>query len=439
MAIVVYNAPTQQDPGQFFIGLPEAVKADQSISAITVTQTEILPPPSSSADLIQSPESSEVGMVEGTANLVSLSRDMGSTLNFTTNGSSGAPSPPLEFEEISFPPGFIHLSDVPSWVIYNYNEGWNQSDSDYTVLPGNNNIPYSLNYDIVQKQHRIYCSFESPIETVCVYYRRTYQDPTKTEPSYNEDHDWVLLEVVEASGLHVDLPAPGRYIIRAIPHISGYPLHSYQELSAVMKESFSITYSYIQRALGSFLFKFRGIPSARINKIEIWENKTGPISVINLAPDTNGRIDVAQQVVVNSTSSSNIEIRYKHNRSIHHSEFFKLRRFIGNTGLTFSTEKVNLSDYGESEAPNTWEGQKFKITVSDPTNLLYSPASAAAAFETDPHFNLSVKAQQKIARIKIIRHQNDIATDYGSYCINIDTQSVPEFLESPPFLSLIHI
>lgn len=417
MKVRVYKTPTKSSPNKVAIGVPKAIQTDPNITSLNVVQEEILPPPATLTDLFTEPVQVLNPSVNAFKSVAESKLTPGFKIAVTPIGIKDSLVTPVEVEEITIPDGYIHLDDLEDWRVFNYNRTWQLSDRNFDVLPGEDRLPVSYDkaWDIIIKDRKFIPRFNSPIDSIRVYYRRI----GPIEKDY-EWVDWCFLK---------DEPNEfeyfGTYTFRAVAYHEGYPLPVQKEWVRRWEEPDDLRWSSIQTHPSAFQVRMEGVLGERINQVEAFEEGVS-LGTFSLKPDEQGRIEKTFVLKgVSKAKSPEIEYRFmrrnRGHRSLVQKSFSTLERNFAQEPIRFRIRKM---------------GEKFSINIQDPDNLMYTPVNSLDPWDGQ-HWASAIQRSRLIVELEITRHQDGETRDYGRYCCNVTSEIEPKFLNSPPFESKV--
>ena len=411
MKVRVYKTPTASNPTKVAVSIPQAVQENPAISELTLTQEEVLPPPSQLSDLFVEPQTINNLPVNASKSVAETNLTPGFQMVVRPIGLVDELVEPLQVEEVVIPEGYVHLDDESDWNVYNYGKSWTLTDRNFDVLPGEKRLPRQLIFQVVVNETRFSAKFASPIDSVRIYYRRI----TPIESDF-EWVDWTTLTDEPA-----DFPYYGRYVFRAVPLHQGKPLPVYKEWVYEREEPDTLSWSAIQLSADSFQIRMEGVLGPKITEVEAFENGIS-LGIFRLRPNPNGRTE--KTFVINGVSDAQtpeIEYRFmrkvRHHRSLVEKSFHRLQRNYATPPFFMKMKQ---------------EGSNFIMNIQDPEGVLYSPVNPLQPFSSQ-EWQTGIQKQKVIAFLEIIRHQDGETRQYGRYMCNITKETDPRFLESPPF------
>ena len=411
MKVRIYKTPTTTNPNKVAVSVPEAVQANPAITSLNLTQEEVLPPPTSLADLFTQPAVISNPPANAFKSVTETTLQPGFSMVVRPIGVKDEIVPPLEVEEVVIPDGYIHLDDESDWNVYNYGKAWTLTDRNFDVLPGEKRLPRRLLWNVLIRDRTFKAKFREPVDSVRIYYRRV----SNIEADF-EWVDWVVLADTD-----VEFPHFGKYEFRAVPFHDGKPLPDVREFQRRWDEPDTLSWSSIQLDHDSFQIRMEGVIGPNITEVEAFESGKS-LGVFRLRPNSKGRTE--KSFVLNGISDTKTpEIEYRfmrkvgHHRSLVEKSFQTLER-------NYARESIKVS--------MKQKGSVIAINIQDPDNELYSPVNPLQPFASQ-EWNTAIQLGKTIAYLEIIRHQDGETRHYGRYMCNITKEKEPRFLQAPPF------
>ena len=411
MKVRIYKTPTATNPSKVAVSVPQSVQADPTITSLNLTQEEVLPPPTSLANLFTQPSVISNPPANAFKSVTETTLEPGFAMVVRPIGTKDEIVPPLEVEEVVIPDGYVHLDDESDWHVYNYGKAWTLTDRNFDVLPGEKRLPKKLLFDVVIVDRTFRAKFRDPVDSVRIYYRRV--------SDIAEDFEWV--DWVVLTDTDVQFPFFGKYEFRAVPFHDGKPLADVKEYKGEWDEPDTLVWSSIQLDHDSFQIRMEGIVGPNITEVEAFEDGKS-LGVFRLRPNSKGRTE--KSFVINGVSDSKTpEIEYRfmrkvgHHRSLVEKSFQTLERNYARESIALQMKQ---------------KGSLISINIQDPNDELYSPVNPLQPFESQ-EWNRAIQLGKTIAYLEIIRHQDGETRQYGRYMCNITKEKDPQFLQAPPF------
>jgi len=415
MKIRVFKTPSKSNPNRVHIGIPDALKLDSNTTEIELRQTEVLPAPKSTADLSRSPVVIPNKSLNAFKNVGVSELSSGFKLTGVVKGSINSLQPPLEIEEIVMPEDFDHLDDASTWLVNGYNTAYKLSDTDFDVLPGDENLPMQTVYDLVVKGNKFLVKHELPIDKIKIYYKRVYS-------SSQLEAFWIPLTVLDKEDDPYEFPLYGKYEIRIVPFHGSKQMSSFKEYEVEYEEQESFEWSAIQLGLYRYQIRIEGILGNSISQLEVFENGKR-LSTQKLKLDKNGRVEKSF-IISGVSDSKNPILEFKYYRK---SGAFKSLIEVQKRKL-YPTKAIEPIDLKVKKL----DKDTFELIVNDPENILYSAANVVTPY-SGSEWQKAIQSHRYMAFISIKRHQDGLVTDYGYYPINVTAGDEPKFLSNPPF------
>ena len=148
MKLRVFRAPTSTNKNNAFVGIPDAIKSNDSRATISIAQTEILPTPTTYEETLIAPKVEVNAKINAFKNVQPTTLKPGFTLTPTITTLPGVFLPPIEVEEVIIPEGFVHLDDISDWEIFNYKSSYTLAAANFKLLPGEERPPREGSFDI---------------------------------------------------------------------------------------------------------------------------------------------------------------------------------------------------------------------------------------------------------------------------------------------------
>jgi len=420
--IRVFKTPSKKNTTEVYIGIPDSIQTDPDITAIALTQVEVLSPPKRLQDLFRVAEEKINTPVNAMKSVQASVLEPGFKFKAVPKGS--APwffnkMRPLEVEEVVIPKGYVHLDDFSDWEIFNYNRSYHLTDRDFKPLPEEKRLPIKHRYHLIRKGKEFKAIYDRQIDYLIVHYRRISK--------FSQDYEWVKWTKMkrEDEEPHVWLPQ-GEYIFRAVPYFLDKPMDGYKEFHAFYEEDETLKWTAVQTSKEVFQIRMEGQLGDKINYLEVWEN--GNILIRKkLNVDKEGRIEEVFRVKgVSDDKHPRLEYRFYRKqgafKSYRTNSYHNLERHYADEPIGFLVKKIS----------NT----KFLINIQDPKELLYSPISAIDPF-SGQQWNTAIQSGKLICKLLINRHQDGEVRPYGSYFVNTTSEKATQFIDKPPFGSKV--
>ena len=411
MKVRVFKTPTKSSPTKVALGVPEAIQTDTAIGELTLTQTEILPEATTLSSLFLQPTVVPNLPVSANRSVVETVLNPGFKLSVFPKGAKDEMVAPIEVEEVTIPEGYIHLDDVDSWDVYNYNRAYSLTDRNFDVLPGESRLPRETFWDVKVQDRNFTAKFFDPIDSVKVFYRRMSDVP--------EDFEWVEWSNLTSSA--IEFPYYGKYVFKGVPYVGDHPLPETKEWSGIWEEPDTLSWSSIQLEPDTFEIRLEGVLGSKITEVEAFEGNKS-LGTFRLSPNTDGRTETS--FVLTGVSDSKVpEIEYRF-----------MRRVRSHRSLIEKSFQILERNYADEpiELNISKEDSVFVVNIQDPKNLLYKPVNSIQPF-SGQDWNTAIQTQKLLVFLEITRHQDGETRDYGRYMCNITNEREPGFLDAPPF------
>lgn len=423
MPIRVFKTPTKNSATQIHVGISEDIQVNTNITSISLTQVENLPEPSTLLDLTTEPLTISNTPINASKSVQKSTLEPGFSLRAVPIGDISVGIPQIEIEEVVIPEGYVHLDDMSNWAKYNYNRGFFDTDANFKPLPGDDNIPKKIKYDLVIRGRKFRVHYSDPIDNIKVYYRRVKENTGEFE--------WIFWKQLERSDNNLESQAfsldyefsyDGQFVFRAVPCMQQMPIGGYKEYEVLYEEDDSLQWSTIQISEDSFIVRMEGHLGKQINYLEIREYEK-VLAQRKLVSDRDGF--VVETIRVNGVSKDKLpRLEYR---------FFRKK----NAFKSYITHYYNTIDRNYAIEPISFVvrqivGAKFSIQIKDTDNILYSPVSEIDAF-TGSSFNKAIQEGKMICKLQINRHQDGEVVPYGEYVVNVTQEKNTKFLNRPPF------
>jgi len=413
MKIRVFKTPTKSKASRVHVGIPDKLKLDPKVSSIELSQTEIIPPPKTLADLTRKAKVIPNKPVNAFKNVAKSTLQPG--YKMTASVKAGLLAPPIEVEEITIPDGFIHLESITPWEVYNYNKGYKITDQNFGTLPGDENLPMAENYRLFIKGREIYVKHDMPITDCDVFYKRIYRDKAL-------ESTWVKFGRMNQNSDPVEFNLDGEFLFRAVPLHKGKALAGMKQRRVYFEEVEEFDWDIIQLTPSRYQIRMEGLLGDKINQLVVME-KSKRLATVALNPDKDGRIEKSFQLNgISDDKQPEIDFMFYRVNGQFKSFIKKEQRRL------YPKRAVERVGFRVAKL----DTDTFEVYIEDVEDKLYTPLSSVSAFDGED-FQLGIQSGKLMANLQIRRHQDGTAYDYGYYTVNITRELEPKFLSSPPF------
>lgn len=413
----VYKTPTKASPNKAIVSIPQSIQLNDNIQSLAISQTEVLPPPSSVSDLLRTPKRTMDSPIGGFKSVQETTLTPGFVPEIVPIGTIKDALPPLEIETIVIPDGYIHLNDATEFQKFSYNLSYLQTSNTFGVLPGEENTPKLPVYRVNVIDKNIRVQIHEVADSVRIYYRRARENDVP-----NHWVHWATMGNETRS-----FEKLGKYDLIAVPYLENKPLPFYRELSIENEEPFGLKWSHVQLRDNEYQLRMEGVLGKRVNTIQVLDNgKIIHQQRLRVNPDGE---TIALFNISSVALEPTIELEFRFL-----SVYKGIKRYISSSAYSFKRNYAKESiDFNVQE---TNSKGVYKITILDPLGILYTPTSEIDCF-SGPEWDRAIQSQKMICKLEIVRHQEGDTTNYGNYFCNVSDGSKPVFLQSPPFLPTI--
>ena len=425
MKIRVFRTPSKSDSTEIHVGIPEVVQLDPDITGLEVSQVENLPAPTSLDDLSTTPMVIQNAELDAFGSIQKSTLQQGYSLRAVAVVNSDVPQSPIEIEEVQIPSGYVHIDDVDEWTCYNYNQAYFNTAVEFQPLPGEDKLPIQPKYGLMIKERSLYVKYSAPIDNIRVYYRRISEEVSKTL-----EFEWTFLASItmddqqqnDIFGTTTQFPFDGKFVIRSVPCIGSVPIGGFIDKTVVYESDNALSWQSIQLSESSFLVRMEGHVSENVNYVEVREGDKIVCSQ-NLEKDANG-MTTTMLTLRGLSNTDPLRPVYEFYRK---KNSFKALVNRVHTVLDRNYAKEDIGFDVQKISPT-----KFKISILDPKDLLYSPASEIEPF-SGQNWERSIQSNKLLVFLAIDRYQNGEKVSYGKYLVNVTQEKNLKFLEKPPF------
>lgn len=422
--IRVFRNQSSSNPTAVMIGIPDEIQLDTDINSIQLSQVEILPPPSSVSDLFIEPLVINNSACTANANVSATVLQPGFKLSAVPITNNVGVIDALEVEEVMIPEGYIHLDDFSSWHSQNYNAQNKITPDNFKRLPGAQNNPQGLVFDVDIQDKKFTCTHSADITEIKIYYKREKQRSWVEWASINKSEDVIF-------------PHTGKFDFRFVPFYEGKQIGTikHKEAFRKWKKTTKLHWSDIQLRKDLYQVVMSGDVGTDVNYVKVYQKLTNgqkkykEITSFEINPDTTGKVDIIFTVENISAVEKYPCLEYRFYRK--NMEKFPALIYVKTESYNLTSNYNNIP--GISCIVEKVEKSKFLIRIQDSNKRLFRPPQPQRWREQTDWEQVAIPNKQIMLRLSINRYQNGNRRNYGTYLVNYTQGEDPKFLDGLPF------